>query len=1504
MKLGVHMTPPPLPQRDNRVIRVFISSTFRDMVRERDLLVKKVFPALRSKCARRFVTFTEVDLRWGITEEQAAEGQVLPLCMAEIERSRPYFIGLLGERYGWIPDTIDPQVIEREPWLQQHVHKRTSVTELEILHGVLNNPDMRCHAFFYFRDPAYVNDTSLNNDERWNMVEHDIPDDAKNHGPAEAARRTQERQAKLAALKQRIRDSKLPLVDPYANPEALASIIHQQFDELIDRLYPEDQTPDLVTQERMQHEAHAKAKLFGCIDRPEHIAALDAFAAQAEHDGKGLVVTGDSGSGKTALLAAWARTWSVSHADHFMFQHYFGATPQSASPVGFLHRLMGELKARFDITEEIPTDPDKLRDALPGWLAQTINEGRVVLVLDGLNQVQGDEPDRRLRFLPPHFPPHVTVITSALPGLAMDALLERGWSEHTLPLASDAEISAMVGEYLRLQGRMVDVEGRPLDTPLRRQLVAAPGCKSPLFLRTVLEELRQFGSFERLPKAVANYLEAGNPQELFRRVIQRWQADFDGKDPQADQAILDLTRRALTHLWAARQGLSESEWLDLLGDGTEPLARALWASLFFAMEPHLVQRSGLYNFAHNFLRQAFESITLTSASHRRRAHLSLADYFEKHPNQRNWLSPHRVAEWPYQLKASEEWDRLQNCLTDMPLFMTLYQDATQWELTAYWQPLRDQGRNMGRAYTDASKKTLWLQHTASQGIDTLPKQLGSFLLENAFYDDAQPLLQLALSVQENAFGADHPETLKSLNNLAALMDFKGDFLASQSLMERVLAVQEARLGPEHKGTLVSLNNLAAVLDDRGEFERSQSVYERTLRTCQKHLGPEHSLTLTVMNNLGRLLTRRGEYPAARDMCEQTLRAREGTLGLDHPNTINAVSNLATVLEHQGEYAKARALFERAMDACNRVLGPEHSQTINSANNLAMLLEDQGDHSAAKSLLQKALSDSERVLGAENPETIRTLNNLACVLSRGGEEAAAQPLFERALSLRTRILGPTHFETLNTLDNLASNLAEMGDYAAALPWYEQAASAFEQKEGWDHPKMLELQTTCALLLEKSGDHIAAQRLYEKLLESRERGSDADDSATMFVVKQLAKLLFDGGKFKAAQALFDRTLAFNERVLGPDHVDTLTAANNVATALQRQGDCVPARRLFQRAVAGFVGISVREGREHPSFQGVAQNLTGLLEQTGLSKDDAVETVRELIATCTADARRLRAEQMQQFESSLNAASDAHQQGRWKEATKGYAAALKIIDEDPQAGPDHPMALKIIRAVFETQTADAELVGAEASMSRIISASEKSDQLGKADLAIDLNRYAMLLRKLGRFDEAAARLRQAIEVEDQHIPASHPKRAHRRNNLAIVLMLAGRLDDAAKANAEAWQLKSTINEGGHDMTSTRILLSRVVLCWLKNSDASVYLGQLRTLLERPALEIYGGIDPKWDAADILGRLRTKLSANQADLLTSLVEAMNDHPAKVADLARFPAWREPPPVELSIPWPAQPPS
>jgi hypothetical protein len=61
-----------------REIRVFISSTFRDMQEEREELAKQIRPQLRRLCESRGVTWGEVNLRWGVADEAKAELKVLP----------------------------------------------------------------------------------------------------------------------------------------------------------------------------------------------------------------------------------------------------------------------------------------------------------------------------------------------------------------------------------------------------------------------------------------------------------------------------------------------------------------------------------------------------------------------------------------------------------------------------------------------------------------------------------------------------------------------------------------------------------------------------------------------------------------------------------------------------------------------------------------------------------------------------------------------------------------------------------------------------------------------------------------------------------------------------------------------------------------------------------------------------------------------------------------------------------------------------------------------------------------------------------------------------------------------------------------------------------------------------------------------------------------------------------------------------------------------------------
>ncbi len=92
----------------SRLVRLFISSTFSDMVHERRILHEQVFPDLTRLCASRGARFQAVDLRWGVNEESQLDHKTMELCLGEIERCqrlspKPNFLVLLGDRYGWEP---------------------------------------------------------------------------------------------------------------------------------------------------------------------------------------------------------------------------------------------------------------------------------------------------------------------------------------------------------------------------------------------------------------------------------------------------------------------------------------------------------------------------------------------------------------------------------------------------------------------------------------------------------------------------------------------------------------------------------------------------------------------------------------------------------------------------------------------------------------------------------------------------------------------------------------------------------------------------------------------------------------------------------------------------------------------------------------------------------------------------------------------------------------------------------------------------------------------------------------------------------------------------------------------------------------------------------------------------------------------------------------------------------------------------------------------------------
>gem|GEM_PF-2232262 len=140
-------------------MKIFVSSTFKDMHAERDMLHFDVFPEIAEFIRDYGEELTFIDLRWGINtqtlENDESARKILSVCLDEIDNSKPYLIAFLGERYGWIPDKklIESAIKQKPPEFSYLAEMEKSVTALEIEYGALAQKGLIDHCLFYLRKP-------------------------------------------------------------------------------------------------------------------------------------------------------------------------------------------------------------------------------------------------------------------------------------------------------------------------------------------------------------------------------------------------------------------------------------------------------------------------------------------------------------------------------------------------------------------------------------------------------------------------------------------------------------------------------------------------------------------------------------------------------------------------------------------------------------------------------------------------------------------------------------------------------------------------------------------------------------------------------------------------------------------------------------------------------------------------------------------------------------------------------------------------------------------------------------------------------------------------------------------------------------------------------------------------------------------------------------------------------------------------------------------------------
>ncbi len=947
---------------DDRSIRVFVSSTFRDMQLERDELVKRVFPQIRRMCEQRGVTWSEVDLRWGVTDEQKAEGAVLPICLAEIERTRPYFIGLLGQRYGWVPDEIPATLAQELGWLGDDPGR--SVTELEILHGVLNDPDSAGHAFFYLRDPQWVD--RLADADRSTFLEEN-PDGAQ----------------RLAELRERLAAGPLP-TRMYSDPVALGELVLADLARLVEERYPDPRPPGPLERASLVHASFGRRLATGFVPRPQVAALLDEGIGLAV-DGRSvpMLLTGPSGGGASALVTDWAARRVTEHPGERVIVHHVGADSEAADHRALVARLLAELdptRPGDDTHNAVPDDPAALRSALrqafartgPSWPPPGSDpEGgqrppRVLIVLDGVDQLDDVDGAPDLRWLPDSVPSTVAVVATATGPRPRATFEHRGWNVVEVP-PLDAD------ERRTLAIRFLAGYAKGLDEAHLAALVAAPNTGNPRFLRIVLDELRQHGDHFTLGDRIAELCGAATVDDLLELVLSRYERDFERDAP-------GLTRAALTSLWAARRGLSEPELLAIVGGGDDaPLPQAAWAPLHLAAEDGLAVRGGLLGVAHAELRTAIEDRYLPTDDARRAAHARLAAYFAARP-----LSDRVTDELGWQLADAGDLDGLTRTLGDLEFTEHAYRRSPA-DVRRLWSRIDSR-----TAMVDAYRPVV--VDPAGHDVEVAggPRRQLVWGAARLLADDGHPAEATALfrylvdQARLAPEGANDPpggdsKLRAALVNLGAALWSNGDLEGARTTLGE--GVDRCRAAADDAMLSAALGNLAMVERDLGLHDDADRRFTEEAAICRAR-DDEFGLQASL-GNRAQLLRLMGRYSDALDLLvEQEAICRD----LADPAAVaRALAGQASVLADRGDVREAIALTERYAASTRR--DGDRRGLVEAELNLAVFHGQLGDAHAAMSAIGEAESWA-RDLG--QPDLLsRVLVTRANALGQLGDWAQAE-----------------------------------------------------------------------------------------------------------------------------------------------------------------------------------------------------------------------------------------------------------------------------------------------------------------------------------------------------------------------------------------------------------------------------------------------------------------------------------------------------------------------------------
>ncbi len=388
-----------------------------------------------------------------------------------------------------------------------------------------------------------------------------------------------------------------------------------------------------------------------------------------------------------------------------------------------------------------------------------------------------------------------------------------------------------------------------------------------------------------------------------------------------------------------------------------------------------------------------------------------------------------------------------------------------------------------------------------QKIELLPSFKEKIELYNlgadAYYavgaiEKSKDVLLKTLSIKKKNYGENHPETAKTLYNLAFIHNMLGEPLLAEKILKNVLLIYENKYGKNSVKNIKILELLSNIYHVLGKYQKRTEVLEKAIFINEKTQGKNHFHTGKLLRLLSISHFLLGDFKKVRDLLSQALEITEKYYGKTHEkigpilsflgwvevingNTdagIEKIDKALAILEKHvvsdhidktenkvyaglanyelGKFDKSVEAFLEAIHSRSKYNGPDHIWTAFAQANLALVYARLGKTEEVKLLLSTALNTFEKTTKKMPLWSAFLLSRIGSIYYMIGDKKTSISLLIRALKPINTMYGPNHIFSAIVSANLGNVYRSIGEGKKGLNLLEKALKVVKKTYGPTHP----------------------------------------------------------------------------------------------------------------------------------------------------------------------------------------------------------------------------------------------------------------------------------------------------------------------------------------------------------------------------------------------------------------------------------------------------------------------